>query len=71
MGRTAGALDPSGHWVGLFKNTLFRDSEKKKAELKDTWDMKAERRLGVYMEKWETGRSVTKAHFVWECYDDI
>lgn len=36
MGRIAGALDPSGHWVGLFKNTLFRDSEKKKAKLKDT-----------------------------------
>lgn len=47
VGLTAGALDPCGHWVGLFNNTLFRDSEKKKAELKNTWDMKAERRLCV------------------------
>lgn len=53
VGRTAGALDPSGHWVGLFKNTLFRDSEKKKAELKDTWVMKAEGDWGF---TWRNGR---------------
>lgn len=51
VGSTAGTLDPCGHWVGLFNNTLFRDSEKKKAELKNTWNMKAERRLGGLHEK--------------------
>lgn len=28
MGFTARGLDPCGHQVGLFSNTLFRDNEK-------------------------------------------